>query len=257
MLKTLELIANMNTPSNSPIAIALKPSSFAPADNPAQAMADVIKTYCKLDHISKKHVFIDAESPKEHEFEQDNFSALVKLMCTDDIPGKSNVVMYRTIQAYRRDAMLGICQALATAECVSRNHGLTTGVKLVRGAYHSPAHADVLFQSINDTHESYNTCLQHLLEHNSQVPSLHICIATHNSNSVERALKYAQSHIKNKKVLSFAQLLGMGDDLSHRTQAAGFTTFKYVPFGQFSEMMPYLVRRLFENYAILGHITRT
>ena len=54
----------------------------------------------------------------------------------------------------------------------------------------------------------------------------------------------------------FAQLLGMADKLTFTLAHTGFSTFKYVPYGPVSEVMPYLIRRAQENSSIMPGVAK-
>jgi proline dehydrogenase len=80
--------------------------------------------------------------------------------------------------------------------------------------------------------------------------------ATHNNESVYKILKFIE---KNKefnlqKRIYFAQLLGMADSLTNQLIEKKQKVCKYVPYGKFFDTMPYLSRRLYENYDILKYI---
>ena len=59
--------------------------------------------------------------------------------------------------------------------------------------------------------------------------------------------------IHNTKNVSFAQLLGMSDQLS-RQLSKEHRIYKYLPYGDFQDTLPYLIRRLYENYPMLLNI---
>ena len=52
----------------------------------------------------------------------------------------------------------------------------------------------------------------------------------------------------------FGQLLGMADHLTFTLGNAGYRAYKYVPYGPWSEVMPYLIRRAQENSDMLGGV---
>lgn len=47
----------------------------------------------------------------------------------------------------------------------------------------------------------------------------------------------------------------MCDSISYTLSAYGIPVFKYLPFGQIEQVMPYLIRRAQENVAILDRTT--
>ena len=78
-----------------------------------------------------------------------------------------------------------------------------------------------------------------------------IC-ATHNVRSVFIARHFMdERQIDN---IAFAQLMGMSDHLTNYLQHSGYTVYKYLPYGNLYESIPYLTRRLFENSQMLKYI---
>ena len=72
--------------------------------------------------------------------------------------------------------------------------------------------------------------------------------ATHNPDSVDIAIN---NNIKN---IEFAQLLGMSNKLTNCLANNNEVVYKYLPFGEFKNSIPYLTRRLYENYPILFYL---
>ena len=81
-----------------------------------------------------------------------------------------------------------------------------------------------------------------LAERHGLAPDAVLMCATHNVDSITYAKQVFLSH---NPQLSFAQLMGMSDDVSDEL-AQVYTTYKYVPFGNLWETVPYLVRRWYE-----------
>ena len=68
-------------------------------------------------------------------------------------------------------------------------------------------------------------------------------MATHNKQSINFADNI--NNYNNRQIFSYAHLLGMGE------KNYNFQNYKninvYIPYGPYKEMLPYLIRRLYEN----------
>ena len=76
--------------------------------------------------------------------------------------------------------------------------------------------------------------------------------ATHNENSINYCNKLLEND-NNSVNIEYAQLMGMSDNLSN-SLAQTYKVYKYIPFGNLYETIPYITRRLYENYSILQYI---
>jgi proline dehydrogenase len=120
--------------------------------------------------------------------------------------------------------------------------------------YPSPIH-----DTIEETHKNYNDAVAFLLRHQAETgKKLEVMCATHNQESVEKAIQVMNECgiDRSDKVLHFAQLYGMSDNLTYNLGKHGFHAYKYVPYGEVKEVMPYLVRRAQENSAMMGNASR-
>jgi hypothetical protein len=117
----------------------------------------------------------------------------------------------------------------------SKNINFST--KLVRGAYwNSEYKLGHLFINKEDTDNNYN---EGLLECFNNVDNKFIA-ATHNKLSIDFILNLS----KRKKNIILANLMGMNEEYIKNLICIKAT---YIPYGPYKEMLPYLIRRLYEN----------
>lgn len=176
--------------------------------------------------------------------------------------GSSEIpIIYNTYQCYLKDAP----ERLRNDVNRAKRFNFHFGAKLVRGAYmeserelakrqsiESPIH-----ETMKDTHECYNNALDFLLHQSSRTePDRHVEVmcASHNQESIEKAIEAMHKYQidKTSNTMSFGQLYGMSDHLSFNLGRHGYRAYKYVPYGEVHEVIPYLLRRAQENSAIAG-----
>jgi proline dehydrogenase len=73
--------------------------------------------------------------------------------------------------------------------------------------------------------------------------------ATHNEESI-----YLSDSLDKNGNVEYAQLMGMSDKLSKKLSEENKVVYKYLPYGHLNETLPYLVRRLYENYPMVLNI---
>ncbi|MCX7607518.1 MAG: proline dehydrogenase family protein [Bacteroidia bacterium] len=161
------------------------------------------------------------------------------------------VLLYTTIQMYRRDRLAYLKQLIARAQSYK------LGIKLVRGAYvekerkraQERGYPDPIHPTKAGTDIAYDAALMECLEH---IDRIGLCIATHNRASCMKAVQHAILHNwpPDHPHLSFSQLYGMADPLSFGLAKAGFRVAKYVPYGPIRQAFPYLSRRAEENSSL-------
>lgn len=181
-------------------------------------------------------VTIDAEYDHQHH-KIVNMTDRLVYEFNNDIP-----VIYKTYQMYRTDSLDMLEYDL------TRKRDYMVGAKLVRGAYYnSDSKTGNLFKNIEETHQNYNDGIQLFIDKHKEGDEL-IC-ATHNYDSIEHAQKLIEEHQLDN--IAFAQLMGMSDNYSEKLVKNEHKVYKYVPYGDFVETIPYLLRRLYENYPML------
>lgn len=176
-------------------------------------------------------------------------------------PGHAYI--YGTYQAYLKSCPATLASHLKAAQ----EDSFTLGVKLVRGAYlgSDPRHL------IHDTKENTDACYDGIAESvlsrqwndtlagTTEFPQASLILASHNADSVRKAREICE-YGGAKTEISFAQLMGMADEVScellptsgKRGLAAvpdrrSVQAYKYLVWGSTGECMKYLLRRAYEN----------
>ena len=102
------------------------------------------------------------------------------------------------------------------------------------------------------TDDSYHAALERLMEE-VRTGAANIMVASHNKDTVKRALDLMREHRLSKEdgSVSFGQLLGMGDHLTYPLANTGHIANKVVPYGHMDDLMPFLSRRGNENRGMM------
>eukprot|EP01006_Ploeotia_vitrea_P051391 TRINITY_DN67553_c4_g1_i1.p1 TRINITY_DN67553_c4_g1~~TRINITY_DN67553_c4_g1_i1.p1 ORF type:complete len:540 (+),score=-18.26 TRINITY_DN67553_c4_g1_i1:105-1724(+) len=225
------------------------------------AMANRLRRLAEVAKENNVRVMIDAE--------QTYFQPAIDYL-THELMFEYNVnsypVVFGTYQMYLKDSMDRLQLDIARAE----RYNYTFAAKLVRGAYMvteaeyarennkpSPIH-----NNLQGTHDNYNNALEfvinkiadNLQKNDESNAGLEIMFASHNQQSMELAVKQIQHHELSPPDcgIYFGQLLGMVDHLTNTLGFHKYRSYKYVPYGKVSEVMPYLIRRGVENSDALG-----
>jgi RHH-type proline utilization regulon transcriptional repressor/proline dehydrogenase/delta 1-pyrroline-5-carboxylate dehydrogenase len=201
----------------------------------ARVFAELLPRVAELARIALERdvgITIDAEESERLELTLDLFDALSR-----------EFSLGLAVQAYQKRA-LAVCDWLA---------GLRRriSVRLVKGAYwdgeikraHQLGMPDYpVFTRKAATDASYVACARRLL---GAPASLFPAFATHNCRTVATILELA-----GERPFEFQKLFGMGDALYERLQRIHPVACRvYAPVGSFTDLLPYLVRRLLENGA--------
>jgi RHH-type proline utilization regulon transcriptional repressor/proline dehydrogenase/delta 1-pyrroline-5-carboxylate dehydrogenase len=220
-----------------PDALSIKLSALHPRFEEAKrerVFAELLPRVRELARIAAERgvgVTLDAEESERLELTLDLFEALSK-----------DFRIGLAVQAYQKRA-LAVCEWLASLR-------RPISVRLVKGAYWDgevkraqqlgmPDYPVFTRKAATDV--SYVACARVLLS----APSVYPAFATHNCRTVATILELAEGEFE------FQKLFGMGDALydavlaEHPDAACRI----YAPVGGFTDLLPYLVRRLLENGA--------
>ena len=166
-------------------------------------------------------------------------------------------IVYNTVQSYRIDRLEYIEKLYHSFSTLD----VQIGIKLVRGAYmdkereRSKAfnYLDPIHKTKKDTDKSFNSCMTFMFKN---VQLFSVFIGSHNEESNYLALELINKYNIIKDKVWFSQLYGMSDHISYNLSNQGFNVTKYLPFGPFKGVIPYLFRRAEENTAVEGQTSR-
>lgn len=200
--------------------LAIKLSSF----NFNKKYINLIAEKCSNKNIK---LIIDAENGNNIEIYRKYTNHLIYAY------NKNNLNIIKTHQLYRKDSLNELKDDIKFFN--SKNINFST--KLVRGAYwNSEYKLNYLFINKEDTDNNYN---KGLLECFNNLDNKFIA-ATHNKLSID----YILNLNKRKKNIILANLMGMNEEYIKKLDGIKAT---YIPYGPYKEMLPYLIRRLYEN----------
>jgi proline dehydrogenase len=213
--------------------LAIKPSALELND---------LEKIIQVCHDKKQKVFIDAEE-YHHYREIHSYIRDLQLKYNIDYP-----LIYHTYQCYLKSTE----KRLDTDIEIFKKHQRILGIKLVRGAYlefernnaKNNNQDSPVYDNIHQTNVSYNRNLIKCIMASKQNRCA-LNIATHNSKSLEIAKKYINP---KDAPYTFSQLKGMADNESNKLVEKGYRVYKYLPYGDYNLMIPYLIRRLNESY---------
>lgn len=110
-------------------------------------------------------------------------------------------------------------------------------------------------QTLLETHVNYVKGVEFCLDNMYSESNMGLIICSHNQDTLgmaSRLMKEKYGFKESDPRVIFAQLYGMGDNLSFALAYHGYNVGKYVPFGNVHDVMPYLARRLIENGDMLS-----
>jgi len=167
-------------------------------------------------------------------------------------------ILYNTYQMYLRQSISSLRRDLEHAKA----NDFVFACKIVRGAYmqseslraDKESRSNPVLDNKSETNSSYNNAAEFLLStiqkeiESQSIKKTAVVFATHNRQSIIKITNIMGESIpRNCPQIHFAQIKGMGDNLSNGLGLAGFNVCKLIPFGSFNQVLPWLLRRLQEN----------
>ncbi|XP_013108230.1 proline dehydrogenase 1, mitochondrial isoform X2 [Stomoxys calcitrans] len=227
--------------------------------NMIRRLNTIVKTAAELD----VRIMIDAE--------QTYFQPAISRITLEMMRkyNKDKAIVFNTYQCYLRQAFSEVNTDLEQA----KRQNFYFGAKLVRGAYmeQERARAEALgypdpvnpdFDATTEMyHKTLTECLRRikiLKDNGEDAKKIGIMVASHNEDTVRYAIqKMKEIGISPEdKVICFGQLLGMCDYITFPLGQAGYSAYKYIPYGPVQEVLPYLSRRAQENKGVLKKIQK-
>jgi len=206
-------------------------------------------------------LLIDAEQCR---FQPAIDNLVLELQQTYNATDKSDIpIIFNTYQCYLKDTKDHLAMDVERSERFNYHFAC----KLVRGAYMDSERAKAeeegyespIHDNVEATHKSYNEAAAFLMRHSINTDKqVELMCATHNQESIEKVIAIMNDCgiDRSAPTLHFAQLYGMSDNLTYNLGKSGFRAYKYVPYGEVAEVMPYLMRRAQENSSLMGNASR-
>ncbi|GIY11428.1 hypothetical protein CDAR_536042 [Caerostris darwini] len=258
VMSDLFKVPNLQSGRMEPIIAALNPEEEEMFQNMMRRLHHIARNAREKD----VRVMIDAE--------QSYFQPAINRITMEMMRkyNKKKAIIFNTYQCYLKEAYNNVVLDLDLA----RRQGFYFGAKLVRGAYmeqeriraQEVGYEDPINITYEATSEMYHKTLTEILRQivedieAGSDKKIGVMVATHNEDTIRFAVKKMEElGIKPEhKVICFGQLLGMCDQVSFLLGQAGYSVYKYVPYGPIDEVLPYLSRRALENHSLLRKVDK-
>ena len=107
-----------------------------------------------------------------------------------------------------------------------------------------------LYINKRDTDYNYDNTISYLYDKKMKKNS--IILATHNSLSINTGIFYNQTMLNKSNQFEFGHLLGMKEKKYNNISDGKINV--YIPYGPYYKMIPYLLRRLYENIDTIKYL---
>ncbi|KAI7870635.1 FAD-linked oxidoreductase-like protein [Spinellus fusiger] len=236
-------------------------------------MVGRLERVCTLAHTLHVGIMVDAEQSYFQEA-IDHMAMNLQEKYNKRTSESTGPTVFNTYQMYTKAARGKLELDVERA----RRGDFTFAAKLVRGAYmvserkraEQLGYSSPIHDTLEDTHTSYNEgvafLLQKLNDHQQTTEEplaaasspITFMVASHNRDSVILALQEMEKNnvSRHAGIVHFGQLFGMHDIISYTLGRHGYSIYKYLPYGEIHEVIPYLLRRAQENSAVLGGVAK-
>lgn len=188
---------------------------------------------------TNKKIFIDAEEVLYQNKINDMTNSYIEKH------NKNDIHIYKTYQMYRKDGMKTLEDDLSNFT--------NLGIKLVRGAYlKTDSSTGLLFKTKKETDMSYTSGVDLIFDKLNNSKQIKSFICTHNSYNIEQMIKLYNKELHKDKIYH-ASLYGFIKDDTQKIIQSEIKTYKYLPYGDIEDAVPYLTRRIYENPKILRY----
>ncbi|CAG5131662.1 unnamed protein product [Candidula unifasciata] len=253
-LSKLLVVPNLKTGKLQPLVERISEEE----EHQMKGMLRRVNTLAKYAQSKEVRVMIDAE--------QSYFQPAIRRLTMEMMKkfNKDRNVIFGTYQCYTKEAFNDIVVDLDLA----RREDFYFGAKLVRGAYMDQERERALRigyeDPINPTYEATTAMMHSVIEevmrqiHLRPTSRIAVMVATHNEDTVRYTIQKMKEYGigPNDRLICFGQLFGMCDQVSFPLGQAGYSVYKYVPFGPVEEVLPYLSRRAAENRGVLDKVKK-
>lgn len=217
--------------TNNYIAIKLSALNI---NNDYKGALERSKELCEIGIYNNNKMIIDAE----YNSIQKDITQITDLLLEQF--NKRNINIYKTYQLYRNDQL-----DIFKDDVMNKNYKI--GLKIVRGAYFNEEKGSIwMNKNKKQTDDNYNNAIKFFVDNN--IYNKLIC-ATHNEDSISLARSF------NNNKIQYAQLMGMSNKLTDRIKNDS-VVYKYIPYGDIKDTIPYLIRRLYENIDFTRYLLR-
>jgi len=188
---------------------------------------------------TNKKILIDAEEVLYQDKINDMTNSYIEKY------NKNNIHIYKTYQMYRKDGMKTLENDL--------NNFTNVGIKLVRGAYlKADSPSGLLFKTKKETDMSYISGVDLIFDKLNNSKTIKSFICTHNSYNIKQMIKRYNKELHKDKIYH-ASLYGFIKEDTQKIIQSEIKTYKYLPYGNIEDAVPYLTRRIYENPKILRY----